>query len=245
MASPIQCFYLPTANPWLNLALEHFYLLEYPKKNDEVFLFLYENQNSIILGRSLEKEKEVYLHKPLPPVIRRLSGGGTVSHFKGNLNYGILLSLDHYADLFEIHKSYEQILGAIIDGFKNTMPLHKQGLSDLCLKQRGVFRKLSGNSQVRKRGWLLHHGTFMYSLQNLPKIKAWLRPPEKQPDYRRKRSHDDFMIRGLPTVQRTQVMHNLVNGFRGWLGREVRWSKIAKNDVLFTRQNILPLYLKD
>ena len=52
--------------------------------------------------------------------------------------------------------------------------------------------KFSGNSQRRRKRALLFHGTFLLNL-NLPLVAKFLHMPSQQPDYRRNRSHTDFL----------------------------------------------------
>jgi lipoate-protein ligase A len=66
--------------------------------------------------------------------------------------------------------------------------VQKQGASDLAL---GPL-KFSGNAQRRKRNFLLYHGTFLLDF-DLPLIERLLPLPSRQPDYRRNRSHEDFL----------------------------------------------------
>ena len=142
----------PYKNAQLNLAFEEFLLTEIEKDIETVYLVFYENQSSVILGKTLDLEQEVYQYKA-PLVTRRLSGGGSVYHGPGNINFGVFLSLETFSSLFAIHESYRFILGAIVSGFEN-LDLSIQGLSDLAIRQGDSYRKISGNSQVRKKKWI-------------------------------------------------------------------------------------------
>ena len=62
------------------------------------------------------------------------------------------------------------------------------GHTDLALDGR----KFSGNSQRRKKNFLLFHGTFLLNF-NLALVGEFLRMPSLQPDYRAGRSHDEFL----------------------------------------------------
>src|SRR5439155_6730292 len=54
-------------------------------------------------------------------------------------------------------------------------------------------RKFSGNAQRRKRGTVLFHGTFLLDL-DLALVSRLLPMPSKEPDYRRSRSHEEFLM---------------------------------------------------
>ncbi|MDH5716551.1 MAG: hypothetical protein OEZ22_02810 [Spirochaetia bacterium] len=210
----IYSIYFPYKSAYLNLALEEYFLTQKEKNYNDIYLFFYENLNSIILGKTLDIKKEIYLTKKHPPVIRRISGGGSVVHFKGCLNFGFLCSLEKFPELFSIQKSYEAILGSIIEGFKKNFPLKFKGLSDLVLFQKGSLRKISGNSQARKKGWLLHHGTFLYNNKNISKISYFLKHPEKEPEYRKNRDHKSFMPIIIPINSKSYVIKNIQKGFQ-------------------------------
>jgi lipoate-protein ligase A len=53
-------------------------------------------------------------------------------------------------------------------------------------------RKFSGNSQRRRKHFLLFHGTFLLNFE-LALIGDLLQMPSKQPDYRESRKHADFL----------------------------------------------------
>lgn len=193
----------------LNLAYEKYLLLHHDKNPDEMTLYFYEDVSAVVLGTSLDIKNEVFTRKIHPPVFRRMSGGGSVCHFRGNLNYALFANLQTFSQLFPIHDSYRIIIGCVIQALGDKLPLKLQGLSDISLQQLRFMRKISGNSQARKRGWLMHHGTLLYSTKNLHQIFYYLRPPPKQPDYRDNRTHQDFMARVLPLHQRSQVIQKI------------------------------------
>jgi len=124
------------------------------------------------------------------PVLRRCSGGGTVLQGPGCLNYSLILQQNRFAGanvraafdfVLERHRScLESLLGRRAS---------IRGVSDLTLGER----KFSGNAQYRKRHYLLVHGTFLLNF-DLPSIAKFLRIPKKQPEYRRNRSHVDFLV---------------------------------------------------
>src|SRR6185369_3597571 len=71
------------------------------------------------------------------------------------------------------------------------------GHTDLALvthhASRVTSRKFSGNSQRRKKNFLLFHGTFLLNF-NLPLVGEFLRMPSLQPEYRASRNHADFLV---------------------------------------------------
>jgi lipoate-protein ligase A len=122
------------------------------------------------------------------PILRRCSGGGTVLQGPGCLNYALILRItDSLASLTETNR-------IILDRHRVALshltgqPIELKGSTDLVLN--GL--KFSGNAQRRKKHALLFHGTFLRQL-NLPLLERVLPMPSRQPDYRQRRSHADFL----------------------------------------------------
>ena len=67
-------------------------------------------------------------------------------------------------------------------------PIAIRGHTDLAIGGR----KFSGNSQRRRKHFLLFHGTFLLNF-DLALIGELLRMPSKEPDYRESRKHADFL----------------------------------------------------
>jgi lipoate-protein ligase A len=129
------------------------------------------------------------------PVVRRSSGGGTVLLGPGCLLFSLVLSLDRSAELASIGRSYRDILGQVRRALEGLQPeMACVGTSDLA----AAGRKFSGNAQQRKRHYLLHHGTLLYNFP-IALIGQYLRPPRRQPEYRRQRDHEAFLI-NLPAT---------------------------------------------
>lgn len=209
---------LPSRHCGINLALEAaFFGLRH--SSHSLFLFFYENDDAIVLGKSLVSAEEVYAHKG-PPVYRRISGGGSVLHCRGNLNYSLFLSLEDFPEMMNISFSYEKILGALAPALGRFVS--QRGYSDLTICCRGTHRKFSGSAQCRKRGWVMHHGTLLYSKAAIKRIPYYLRPPPKQPAYREGRRHREFMTSVLPCYTRAQLLRRVRLALARSFGAELR-----------------------
>ena len=241
---PIKVLFNKNVNPWHNIAWEEYLLQSLDKNSTDVYLYFYENTPSIILGASLNKMEEVYEHKQsIPPVLRRISGGGSVVHLKNNINYGIVFSLNAYPNFFKIHESYSLILGSITNVCKNTKhPIFSNGHSDLTMIQAGTERKISGNSQARKGGFLLHHGTFLCKGVDTSPIRYFLRPPVKQPEYREKRRHEDFLLKVSP-FSKTEVIQIIMQSVQNLFNMKISAvQSFTKNQFHITEDILTKLY---
>ncbi|MCD4729892.1 MAG: lipoate--protein ligase family protein, partial [Bacteroidales bacterium] len=78
-------------DPYFNIAAEEYLL----KNMDEDCFMLWQNQHSIIVGKHQNTLAEInfgFVKENNIPVIRRISGGGTVFHDLGNLNFTFISS---------------------------------------------------------------------------------------------------------------------------------------------------------
>jgi lipoate---protein ligase len=142
-------------DPFFNLALEE-YLLKHFKLDDDL-VFFWRNEPSIIVGRNQNPFEEInqeYLVNKKLPIIRRISGGGTVLHDLGNLNFSFITS-----DLQDSLSNYKKFTKPIIDAM-NTLgiPAYFREKSDILVQ--GM--KISGNAQSYHQNRMLHHGTILY-----------------------------------------------------------------------------------
>lgn len=185
-------FDTPLATLAENLALDEGLLLHAEAGGPEVLRLWQWPMHAVILGaggRIADDVHEDACRADGVPILRRSSGGGTVLLGPGCLLYSLILRFDRHPALSDLHASYRYILERISRGLQPLAPaVARQGTSDLALDDR----KCSGNSQQRKRTHLLHHGTLLYAFDVTP-VARYLKPPPRQPDYRRQRDHAEFL----------------------------------------------------
>jgi len=182
---------LTLATPAENLALDEALLLEAEDGADEVLRVWEWPALVVVLGSGCqlaENVNEAACQADGVPILRRGSGGGTVLWGPGCLLYSLMLRYDRDPTLTEIRPSYRYVLERV--GQVVGLPgVSQEGISDLTLEGR----KFSGNAQQRKRDVLLHHGTLLYGF-DLACVSRYLKPPPRQPDYRRQRAHQEFLV---------------------------------------------------
>jgi lipoate-protein ligase A len=193
----MQCLDLTLPTVPENLALDEALLLGAESgEGGEILRFWEWPSLAVVLGaggRIAEEVEEAACAADGVPVLRRSSGGGTVLLGKGCLLFSLVLSYQRSPLLREVRSSYCFILGILKEALADLLPgVACAGTSDLA----AAGMKFSGNSQQRKRNYLLHHGTLLYAF-DIPLLARYLRQPPRQPEYRAGRDHKAF-VRNLP-----------------------------------------------
>lgn len=169
----MRCILRNETHPYFNLAAEEYALHHFP---DNCFM-LWRNTPSIIVGKHQNTLAEInleYVKSQKLPVIRRISGGGTVFHDLGNLNFTFIKNgkTGHLVDF----KKYTQ---PIIEVLKNIgIKAQFEGHNDL--RVNGL--KISGNAEHVYKNRVLHHGTLLFSASLGNLYKALKINPDKYQD---------------------------------------------------------------
>jgi len=132
------------------------------------------------------------------PIFRRCSGGGTVVQLPGGLNYSLVLRITENGPTHSISAANQFIMeknrAAIQTLVANEVSV--RGHTDLAIATphaSGVAHlKFAGNSQRRRKHFLLFHGTLLLNC-DLNQISELLQMPSQQPDYRADRPHAEFV----------------------------------------------------
>jgi lipoate-protein ligase A len=181
-------------SPVENLACDEA-LLDWCEENDgeEILRFWESAETFVVVGYANKIAAEVNVAAcdiMKIPIFRRCSGGGTVLQGRGCLNYALILRIAEKSPLAGISSANKFIMQCNCKAIAGLMkqPVEVRGHTDLV----SGGNKFSGNSQRRKKNFLLFHGTFLLNF-NLALVGEFLQMPSKQPDYRQSRSHDEFL----------------------------------------------------
>jgi lipoate-protein ligase A len=138
------------------------------------YALLYINSSSIILGRHQNAFEEInypYILKKNYPVYRRISGGGTVYHDPGNLNFSFITRYDQKK--FNNYAYFNRPLVEVLNTLK--VPAELNARNDIVLEGK----KISGNAQFTSLDRMVSHGTLLFST-NLGLLSETLKlPPYK------------------------------------------------------------------
>ncbi|QHX35654.1 lipoate protein ligase A [Spiroplasma sp. TIUS-1] len=155
-------------DPMYNLALEEYFVTD-RKFAKENILFIFQNDNSIIVGRNQNVASEVNLeiaNKDFVKIVRRNTGGGTVFHDLGNVNFSIIYP-DHNNTAVSMFKNSLQPVIETLN--KLGAPAEIRGKNDIVLNGK----KISGNAMWKSGNRFLQHGTLLFN-SNLDKIQKYL-----------------------------------------------------------------------
>lgn len=144
----------PDSDPFFNLAAEEFVV-----KNiqDEVFM-LWQNDDCLVIGKHQLTYAEInlsFIKEHQIPVIRRISGGGTVFQGRGNLNYSFVTNSSGSDDKVNFEK-YTSFIRSYLETLGLQVKL--QGKSSLTIQNF----KISGNAAHLYKNRVLHHGTILF-----------------------------------------------------------------------------------
>ena len=218
---------LPTAAA--NLALDEALLLEAEDGlAGEVLRFWEWTEPAVVLGAGGQIAADVDESACAAdgvPTLRRASGGGTVLLGRGCLLFSLILAYERDSALRDVNSSYRYILARMAAALRPFAEhLEHAGTSDLAVG--GL--KLSGNAQQRKRHYLLHHGSILYSFDH-SLMSRYLRMPDKQPNYRGNRSHEAF-VANLPADRET--LERLIRAEWNAKERLVTWPEARTRELV-------------
>ncbi len=220
--------------PYFNIALEEYIL--HQKKED--YFLVYSNNSSVIVGKHQNAMSEInyhYIKKNNIPVIRRLSGGGTVYHDKGNLNFAFISSgqPEKLSDFIK----YTQ---PIINFLKKEYDLETSFDGRNSLVYNGY--KISGNAEHIHKNRIIHHGTLLFSTDLIALNESLKVVPNKYNDKKLKsvRSNVTNISEITATNDTIDIFKNKLINFVSNFYHSETYYNLNHNDI----ENIEKLVLK-
>lgn len=218
----LQAYISTTSDVFTNLAIEQYLFKKTP--HGSRCLFLYTDRPCIVIGRNQNPWLEVNLgalkqgaqlsqasengSKGAIQLVRRRSGGGTVFHDQGNVNWSVICDLteftrDKHAEMIvralrnlgihnsRVNQRHDIVLDYMRDDLRTenvpASATHRTPwtieVTDTSSKPSSREdvrpRKVSGSAYKLARNRALHHGTALLSSPNLGSISKLLRSPAK------------------------------------------------------------------
>jgi lipoate-protein ligase A len=163
----MRCIFRTETNPYFNLAAEEFAFKNF---SGNTFM-LWTNDPAIIIGKHQNAFAEInhqFVEANNIKVVRRISGGGTVYHDSGNLNFSFINNAEK---------------SQTVDFSRFTLPiisvLGKLGVEAHTGLKNSIFtgqHKISGNAEHLYKNTVLHHGTLLYN-SDLTVLEKAIKPP--------------------------------------------------------------------
>lgn len=215
-----------------NLAIDEAILQARIKRVVPPTLRFWRDNCSVIVGYSqricAEVNLEICLKKKIQ-VVKRFSGGGTVYHDLGNLNYTIVLDFnDPIVRGLNIEESYKILCSGLIRG------LEYLGLGPFInFKPPGnVFvrgKKISGSAQLRRRNVILHHGTLLVNsdLEMLRKVLTAYDEERRDKSISMWSPVTNLSVELNREISMDEVKRALIQGFKKSLGINLKRGKIT------------------
>ena len=154
------CIHIKNTDPFFCLAAEEYLL----KNLSEDIFMLWQSENTIVLGKHQNALAEInyrFVRENKITVARRISGGGTVFHDSGNVNFAFIKNVKSPAEI-----SFNHFTAPVVNALaKLDLQATTSGRNDLLIE--GL--KISGNAEHVFKNRVLHHGTLLYNsnLENL------------------------------------------------------------------------------
>lgn len=151
-------------DPYINLSIESF-LLD-TEKDDTVTMFLWKNQQTVVIGTNQNPYTECDVDTLLAEggkLARRRSGGGAVYHDLGNINFSFIATKKNY----DVKKQMSVIQNALRYFGLETLI---SGRNDITYQNR----KFSGNAFAFTKSQGLHHGTILINTDE-SRLKKYLK----------------------------------------------------------------------
>jgi len=167
---------LAPCDPAMGLAIDEI-LFEVARGGAGPVLRLWVNDWAVVIGRAqgIASEVDVRRAEALSiPVLRRISGGGAVAHYPGNLN---VTAIESARDAGSVEECFARWGSRIREGLE-ALPIDVD-VEGNCLLVDG--RKVGGAAQARRGGAVLYHTTLLVSPPERPLFHLLL---AGQPEYR-------------------------------------------------------------
>ena len=173
-------------NIYRNLAIEETIARENADREDKInTLRFWRSEAAVVIGRFQCVHKEVNLafcEKNKIPIARRFTGGGTVFHDTGNLNFTICLDQSESYVCRTLNELYWTFVGAIASALRTLGVPAIFDSNRSCLRING--KKITGTAGWIKQGVSFIHGTILID-SDLGTLKRALNVPSHQPEYLR------------------------------------------------------------
>ena len=220
---------LEAQEPTFGVALDEA-LLERVRAGGEDILRFWVNARAAVIGRSQYLDDEIdraAAERHGFTIVRRMSGGGAVLHYPGNLNLSLIMA--DASRIGPVEEAFDRVGAAIIGGL-TSLGIETRASSHALFSGSA---KISGAAQARRGGCVLYHATLL--------VKAWPVPMQEI----LRAMQDRYHARGVASrpqpvtsldkagdrpVDLAEVAAAVAGSFRDWLGIEYAHGRISDSE---------------
>lgn len=241
---------LEVRNGYWNMALDEAILKAVIEmKSPNTIRFFKWDPSTVSIGRnqSLSDEVDMKVADEMNfNVVRRITGGGAVFHDNtGEITYALVCPIDFLEDLnaYSVLDQFEIILQCIISGLTNFGLTPEKGM----IHCPAIFldgKKFSGNAQVRKKRYILQHGTILLEID--PELMySVLKAPFNVTKSKMVKSVYSKCI-GLKDVlqnyNETKFLSSIKNGFENILGIKLEKGSFTDYELKLAEKLVVERY---
>ncbi|MDZ7490380.1 lipoate--protein ligase A [Proteus mirabilis] len=202
---------------WFNLAVEECIFKQMPA--DQRVLFLWRNDNTVVIGRAQNPWKECNTRKMEEDGVklaRRSSGGGAVFHDLGNTCFTFMAGKPEYNKTISTQ--------IILDGLsKAGIQATASGRNDLVVPLADGERKISGSAYKETKDRGFHHGTLLINA-DLSRLANYLNPDPKKLQAKgitSVRSRVTNLVELKPDITHEKLCQAITDSFFDYYGERV------------------------
>lgn len=153
------------------------------------------------------------------PVYKRPSGGESVVLTENMLIISIVNNLEKFEGSRNLFNTYNELIIRAL-GRLGVEGLGMKGISDIAIGDK----KILGSAMYRNKDRIFYHAVLNVS-ESIETISRYLTHPQREPDYRQGRKHDDFVTsieQNTKNVDFNEIKTILVKIFSEYYGNEIR-----------------------
>ncbi|CDU17637.1 lipoate-protein ligase [Plasmodium yoelii] len=137
--------------------------------------------------------------------------------------------------------------------FNKTFQYYEQDFVCKINDKNDIIKKVGGNAQAFSKDYFVHHTSFIWNLNKFEEIEKVLSNPLKQPSYRNKRNHKDFITSIDSCLHKSidtpdKFIQHLVENMKYVLNKKNKLNKNEIwffNNIQFNNEDNLPLITGD
>jgi len=212
-------------------------------------VFLYRRKPpavSIGYFQSVEKTVDLAACRRLGVEIsRRITGGGAIYSDHNGIIYSVVVGEDHPRIPKDIAESYEVLCGGVIEALRILgIDAVFQPVNDILVGGK----KISGSSQTRRKGVVLHHGTLLIKADIETMKQVLLIPKEKMSDKQARNISErvtslEKILGEPPSIE--LVKDAIKMGFEKALGIKLKEGKLTDYEERLVKELVDDKYSRD